>query len=86
MKLRERKTKDGTLTFFIDYRLDGQRRRQRLAGIHDRKTAEVARIKRVRVIVSLGSSQGSFGRTRHERIGLGKAFGTAHPGTRNCPW
>lgn len=42
MKLREAKRKNGTSTFFIDYRLDGARRRVRLAGIHDRQTAKIA--------------------------------------------
>lgn len=42
MKLRSRKQRDRSLTFFIDWRQDGQRRRKRLVGIHDRKTAEIA--------------------------------------------
>lgn len=42
MELRERRGKDGTLRFFIDWTVDGYRRRQSLKNIHDRKTAQVA--------------------------------------------
>jgi len=42
MKLKERKQKDGTRSFYIDYRIHGVRKRETLSGIHDKKIAEVA--------------------------------------------
>lgn len=42
MKLRTRIGKDGTPSFFIDYRLDGIRKYHFLKNIHDRKTADIA--------------------------------------------
>ena len=42
MKLRFRKNKDGSRTYFVDLTHNGQRRRIRLIGIHDREAAEVA--------------------------------------------
>lgn len=42
MKLRTRKCRDGTLTYFIDYRHHGARRYKFLKDVHDQETAEVA--------------------------------------------
>lgn len=46
MEIYERKGKDGKVTFYLDYRIDGKRVRERMAKIRDRKTAETYRAKR----------------------------------------
>jgi integrase len=68
MKLRESK-RQGEASFFLDYRIDGQRIRERLNGISDRKTAELYLAKR-----KLEIAKGQVGLPTRESFSLGAAL------------
>jgi integrase len=69
MELRERKSKSGTVLFFLDYRVEGQRVRENLKGITDRKTAELYLAKR-----RLEVARGQVGVPTREGCSLGAAL------------
>ncbi len=65
MELRERKSKTGTSSYFLDYRIEGQRVRERIKGIADRKTAELYMAKR-----QLEIARGEVGLATNENLSI----------------
>jgi integrase len=65
MELRERKGRSGKVLFFLDYRVEGQRVRENLKGITDRKTAELYLAKR-----RLEVARGQVGVATHENLSV----------------
>ncbi len=69
MEIYERKGKGDKTTFYLDYRVDGKRVRERMVGIPDRKTAELYRAKR-----EMEVAKGVVGLPTREALTLGAAL------------
>ncbi len=69
MEIYERKRKDGKVTFYLHYYQDRRLVRERMAGILDKKTAEIYMAKR-----QLEIAKGVVGLPTHETLTLGSAL------------